>query len=167
MSLYIRAGASAANLVLRVVVRGADLAADAVRMAVPATEQPVWVETEDAVVQSSARTSEPLREVDDGQPASRPVDGSAGRAKTIDDEPELVAEVAEPGAEDGAGAELEVDQPWEGYNDLTAEEAIARIGGADAAELAVIELYERSHKQRRTVLAAVERRSKALANAPS
>jgi hypothetical protein len=150
-----------------VVVRGADLAADAVRMAAPATEQPVWTDSEDAVVQSPEPSPDPLRDVDDGLPAIQPVDESADRAKTIDDEPELVAEVAEPGAEDGASAELEVDEPWDGYDDLAADDVIERIRQADAAELAVVELYERSHKRRRTVLAAAERRGKELANAPS
>ena len=167
LSLYVRAGASAANLVLRVVVRGADLAADAVRMAVPATEQPVWTAPEHGDVRSPGPTPEPRPEVDHQLPATQPVDESADKAKSIDDKPELVAEVAEPGAEDGAGAELEVDEPWEGYDDLVADDVIERIRQADAAELAVVELYERSHKRRRTVLAAAELRGKELANAPS
>ena len=168
LSLYVRAGVGVANFALRVAVRGADLAADAVRMAAPSREQPVWVESEDAVGEPRPEaTPEPPRAVDYDRPAPQPVDGSTARVKTIDDEPELVAEVAEPGAEDGAGAELEVDEPWEGYDKLAADDVIARIRQADVAELAVTELYERSHKQRRTVLAAAERRHKELANAPS
>jgi len=34
----------------------------------------------------------------------------------------LVAEVAEEGAEDGAGAELTVEPPWDGYDRMTAAE---------------------------------------------
>ena len=59
------------------------------------------------------------------------------------------------------------DQPWDGYEDQTADEVVARIGEVDAAVLAVLELYERSHKDRRTVLGAAERRRRELANAPS
>jgi hypothetical protein len=171
LSLYIRAGASVANLALRVVVRGADFAAGAVRQAVPSNEQTVWGEPEAEVVRPSApmpeAAPEPQRDIEYDVATLPPVDQSADKAKTIDDEPELVAEVAEPGAEDGASAELEVDEPWAGYDDLTADDAIERVRQADAAELAVVELYERAHKQRRTVLAAAERRQKELANAPS
>jgi hypothetical protein len=185
ISLYVRAGVSVANLALRVAVRGADLAADAVRMAVPGTEDPVWAEPEPArarppepageptpaprplEVGPPEAIPEPAPEVDGDPSATQPVDESSYRAKTIDDEPELVAEVAEPGAEDGASAEVQVEEPWQGYDDLAADDVIKRIRQADAAVLAVVELYERSHKQRQTVLAAAERRGKELANAPS
>jgi hypothetical protein len=173
-SLYIRAGASVANFALRIAVRGADLAAGAVRIAVPTSEQPVWAEPEASVVESEPAVSQtpeptprPRREVDYELPEAQPAGESGGRAKTIDDEAELVAEVAEPGAEDGASAQIEVDEPWKGYDDLAADDVIERIRLSDAAELAVVELYERSRKRRRTVLAAAERRQRELANAPS
>lgn len=125
-------------------------------------------------------TPQPSRDVDHDSVASPavdetlepreeplPVDEMTDKAKTIDDEPELVAEFADPGAEDGAGATLEVDEPWEGYDALTADEVIGRIGEADAAALAVLALYEQAHKKRRTVLTAAQRRQRELANAPS
>ena len=171
LSLYIRAGVGIANVTLRVAARGVDLASDVVRMAIPSSGEPVRSESEDVFRQPAPPTpqppSEPLQAVDYDSTTLEPIDEVSERAKTIDDEPELVAELAEPGAEEGASAAVEVDEPWGGYDDLTAEEAIARIGGADAAELAVVELYERSHKQRRTVLTAAERRQRELANAPS
>ena len=71
-------------------------------------------------------------------------------------EPELVEEIAEPGAEDGAGASIEIAEPWRGYRGLTADEVIARIDDATAAELAGIELYESTHRNRQTVLAAAQ-----------
>src|SRR5437588_4127883 len=40
----------------------------------------------------------------------------------VSEEPELVEELAEPGAEDGAGAELHIREPWEGYRDMSARE---------------------------------------------
>ncbi|TMM00440.1 MAG: hypothetical protein E6G05_11360 [Actinobacteria bacterium] len=83
-------------------------------------------------------------------------------AKTLDDEPELIEELAEPGAEDGAGAEVEVDEPWEGYAEMNAEAVLARIREAGVAELALVELYERANKRRKTVLAAAERRHKEI-----
>ncbi len=72
-------------------------------------------------------------------------------------EPELVREVAEPGAEGGAGAELYIHEPWEGYRDMSAREIGARLVGASAAELAAVELYERNNRARQTILAAAAR----------
>jgi hypothetical protein len=75
----------------------------------------------------------------------------------VSEEPELVEEIAEPGAEDGAGASIEIAEPWPGYRGLTAAEVIARIDDATPAELAGIELYESVHRNRQTVLAAAQR----------
>jgi hypothetical protein len=79
----------------------------------------------------------------------------------VSEEPELVREEAEPGAEDGAGASVRVQPPWEGYERMAAREVIARLGDASPAELAAVELYERTHRSRQTVLEAAERRLKA------
>ena len=77
-------------------------------------------------------------------------------------EPVLVAEVADPGAEDGPGAAISVDEPWDGYRRMKAAEIVARIDEASREELAVVELYERINRRRATVLAAAERRLKVL-----
>ncbi|MBV9839659.1 MAG: hypothetical protein JO156_16200 [Solirubrobacterales bacterium] len=66
-------------------------------------------------------------------------------------------EDAEPGAEDGAGAQVTVAEPWEGYDDLDAPDLIGRLEGASPAELAAVELYEGGKRRRQTVLSAVER----------
>jgi hypothetical protein len=174
-SLYIRAGVGVANLTLRVAARSAELAADAVRLAIPSTAQPVHGDSEDVFAEAVEPATQPPPEIDYAPAPPEGVDETTAppgqpepasdRAKTIDDEPELVAELAEPGAEEGASAEVEVDEPWDGYDDLSADEVIARIGEADSAAVGVVELYERSHKQRRTVITAVERRQRELANA--
>jgi len=70
----------------------------------------------------------------------------------------LVESFADAGAEDGAGATVEVHEPWEGYADMNAHEVIHRLSGASPEEAAVVELYERQHGTRKTVLAAAERR---------
>ena len=75
----------------------------------------------------------------------------------VSEEPELVEEVAEPGAQDGAGAEVRVEEPWEGYRRMSAKEVIARLGNASAAELTAVGLYENGNQGRQTVLSAVER----------
>jgi hypothetical protein len=75
----------------------------------------------------------------------------------VDEEPVLVAEVAEAGAEDGAGPELHVDPPWDGYERMTAADIRDRLAGATPVEVAAVELYESTHKARRTVLDSAER----------
>jgi hypothetical protein len=72
----------------------------------------------------------------------------------VSEEPVLVAESVESGAEDGAGAELRIDEPWEGYSSMTASEIRTRLRGADAATVAAVKLYEAGHKGRSTVLQA-------------
>jgi hypothetical protein len=72
----------------------------------------------------------------------------------VSEEPTLVAETAEPGAEDGAGAELRVDEPWGGYAKLTAAEVRDRLASASDEELAAVELYESTHRRRRTIIDA-------------
>lgn len=78
----------------------------------------------------------------------------------VSEEPTLVREDAEPGAEEGAGADVTVLEPWEGYARMTASDVIARTSEASAAELAAVRLYESSHRGRQTVLDAVDRRLK-------
>jgi hypothetical protein len=75
----------------------------------------------------------------------------------VDEEPVLVAEAAEEGAEEGAGAELHVEPPWEGYDRMTAADIRDRLAAATATEAAAVELYESSRKNRRSVLEAAER----------
>jgi hypothetical protein len=75
----------------------------------------------------------------------------------VSEEPELVREEAEPGAEDGAGAQVRIEEPWEGYTKLNAQDVVARIAAASQAELAAVTLYESAHQARQSVLSAVER----------
>ncbi len=65
---------------------------------------------------------------------------------------------AEPGAEDGVGAAVHVEEPWKGYRQKTAKEIIARLANASREELAAVELYERAHRGRQTILLAADRR---------
>ncbi len=84
----------------------------------------------------------------------------------VSEEPEIVEEFAEPGAENGAGAEVRIDEPWDGYARMSAKEVISRLSGSDAATLAAVNLYENAHHGRQTVLSAVERQLR-QANRPS
>lgn len=96
-----------------------------------------------------ARSTGPVAEPAPPAPAAAPAH--------VSEEPTLVEAFAEPGAEDGAGAEVRVDQPWDGYERMNAKEIVARLVGADAAELAAVELYEVTGRRRQTILNAVER----------
>jgi WS/DGAT/MGAT family acyltransferase len=78
-------------------------------------------------------------------------------AEHVDTEPELVSESAQPGAEDGAGAEVHVQEPWPRYDTMRAPDVIDRLKAAEDEVVAVVGLYENLHKQRRQVLAATER----------
>jgi hypothetical protein len=78
----------------------------------------------------------------------------------VSEEPTVVEEFAEPGAEDGAGAEVRIDEPWDGYANMSAKEVIGRLGDATPAELVAINLYESANQARQTVLSAVERQLK-------
>jgi len=177
LSLYIRAGTGAVRLALRLTERAVALAGSAVGLAdrdgagggAEPGEVPGVVPRADEAVETPARAQAAPRAhaidaeaVDyEAEPAT-PLDPAEELAKTIDEEAELVEELAEPGAEDGAGAEIDVEEPWEGYGGMNAEAVIARLREASAAELAMVELYERGHRQRKTVLAAAEKRHKEI-----
>jgi hypothetical protein len=96
------------------------------------------------------------------QPPPTPLSPYRDALKTIEDDDEIVAEFAEPGAEDGAGAQLQVAEPWEGYARMNAASILARVDQAGPAELALLELYEQTHKKRQTVLRAAAKRLRAL-----
>ena len=104
---------------------------------------------------------EPVIEAVEERPALEPEEPDH-----LDLEPELVAEFAEPGAEEGAGPEIHVDEPWDGYRKMRVADIRDRVQVADPAELAVVQLYESMNRGRASILDAVERRSKELANLP-
>jgi hypothetical protein len=76
----------------------------------------------------------------------------------VSEEPVLAGSTADPGAEDGASAELEVEPPWPGYRRMKVSEIADRIASADAATLAVLALYERQNADRKGVRSAVDQR---------
>jgi hypothetical protein len=94
------------------------------------------------------------------EPPPRPVQtqtAAPAASAHIDTDDELVEEVAEPGAEDGAGAQVRIAEPWTGYPDLRAADVISRLAAASPEELAAIEPYELSNRKRKTVIAAAQR----------
>ena len=73
---------------------------------------------------------------------------------------------ADPGAEDGVGAAVHIEEPWRGYGHMTANDIITRLTTASREELAAVALYERAHRDRRTVVAAAERELRQATAAP-
>jgi len=54
-------------------------------------------------------------------------------------------------------ATLRGDEPWAGYDEMTADEVVERLRDANDALVAKARDYERAHKNRTTVMRAVER----------
>lgn len=96
------------------------------------------------------------------RPAPPPAPEPPLEEEHVDEGAVLVAEVAEAGAEDGAGAELEIQEPWDGYDEMTADQIADVISDAGRESVAAVELYEAMNKNRSTVLDAAERRLRDL-----
>jgi hypothetical protein len=56
--------------------------------------------------------------------------------------------------EGSVGAEVHVDEPWNGYDEMSAPDVLDRLVGAGEATLAFVRLYERANRNRATVLRA-------------
>jgi hypothetical protein len=52
------------------------------------------------------------------------------------------------------------DELWDAYDEMTAPEIRDRLAAANPVLAAAVNLYETSHKSRRTVIEAAERASK-------
>jgi type IV secretory pathway VirB10-like protein len=78
----------------------------------------------------------------------------AQRRETEDDPPDVVL-TAGPNAE--PGPEIRVAEPWEGYDEMSAAEIARRVREAPTALAGIVELYERQHGRRATVLTAAEK----------
>lgn len=86
-----------------------------------------------------------------------PQEPPAAEPVHVSEEPELVAEVAEQGAEAGAGAEVTLEEPWPGYDTMTAADIVDRLVTEDTAAAAAVSLYEAAGKGRSSVLKATSR----------
>ena len=90
--------------------------------------------------------------------AAEPADATQPAADHVDREAVVVAESADAGAADGAGAQIRIGEPWKGYGSLTAKEVNDRLAAASPESLAVARLYETAHRNRVTVLREIDRR---------
>src|SRR5687767_3617950 len=133
-------------------------AADEAMKAAPPVDEPASTAAAgpSTVTPSAAEAAEPPAEpgvAEVRQPEPPPADASVN----IGEESELVAETAETGAEDGAGAEVAVDEPWPGYDEMTAADIEDRLVTEGPEAAAAVSLYEASRKGRASILEAASR----------
>jgi hypothetical protein len=113
----------------------------------------------------TAAPAEPVVDVETAAPAEPAAEAEPAPAEPVaepepahvSEEPELVAETAEAGAEDGAGAEVAVEEPWPGYDQMRAAEIEDRLVAEGVETAAAVSLYEASRKGRASVLEAASR----------
>ena len=162
LELLLRGGASALKDLLRLLTGGAGDE----RPYVPSAE----ADAEAAAAASARREAERLAAAEAAarRPAARP--GAARQRirptpiRPVEPEPEPapahVSEEAEQvasfGPSDDPGSTIQVQPPWPSYDEHSASEVIKRVRSGDEATRAVVLLYERTHKARRSVIAAAE-----------
>lgn len=108
------------------------------------------------VAPAAAEAGEPPTEPAAAE-APQPEPPPADEPTHVGEESELVAEAAETGAEYGAGAEVAVDEPWPGYDEMTAADIEDRLLTEGPETVAAVSLYEASHKGRASILEAASR----------
>lgn len=97
----------------------------------------------------------PLRDAARGSRA--PAQAARAGNGHIDAEVSLVAESADDGASNGAGAHVHIAPPWERYRRMKAAEITERLTREADAVVSVVLLYEGMNQARKTVIAAAER----------
>jgi hypothetical protein len=89
------------------------------------------------------------------EPAAAP---PAAEPDHVDREATLVRESVDPDAADHVGAQIHIEEPWDGYSDMRAVDIVERLADASPEMLAVVRLYEQANRDRVTVLDAIDRR---------
>ena len=172
LELALRGGAGAVKDILRAVAGGGP---DAERPYTPSPE----ADAEAAAAARARRDAERVAAAEAAarRPGARP---SAARRRTRAERPRPVGEapasgpeaerlgdvpahvsrnatpVASFGPADDPAPALDVQAPWPRYDEHTAAEVVKRLRAGDEATRAVVLLYERGHKGRKSVIAAAE-----------
>lgn len=120
---------------------------------------------EDVVVPTASEPPAPRAEAPVATPEAEPKPKPAQRAKPRRTEPtrgEVARHRQEQRMEEqnaggpGPGPEVEVAEPWAGYDAMTEDQVLERLTGADPAVRAAVRLYESFHGGRRQILIATE-----------
>jgi hypothetical protein len=75
----------------------------------------------------------------------------------VSSEPELVESSGERGAEDSPGPQIQIQEPWSGYERMKVPEIRERLAGASRASAGLVEMYEKANKSRAQVIDAAEK----------
>src|SRR4051812_44786730 len=136
--------------VRRVRERRDDTSSERVPPTAPGPPPPAPARPERPTPVAPAPEPEPLAVVPDPEPlvvVPEPTRGQAAQLRERRREAERT--------EDSPGAQIRVDEPWPGYAAMNAPEIIDRVRAEDdEAVRAIVALYERSHRKRKTVLRA-------------
>jgi len=124
-------------------------AAPAARPAGQTNGGPVHTERETPYHDRAERLREARREAPKAPDAPSPAQLAEVRHRETD---ELVE--SEGGGE--PGAEIHVEEPWEGYRSMKAGEVVKRLRSSDDTTRAMVRLYEQQTKKRKSILAATE-----------
>lgn len=145
-----RVGREAATLT----ARGVGAAAGLIR------GRPEEVERQPREAPPSGPTVEPAPRAAPPPPPPPPAPPSepAPEPAHVDEGATVVAEFAEAGAENGAGAELELSEPWDGYDRMHVDELLPRLSDASSETLAAVLLYEHATRERAAVIDEAESR---------
>ena len=119
----------------------------------PSAEPMLDAEEPSSAPEPPSATWRPVTETHGGEPRSPQLVDPVH----VSEEPELVAEFADPGAEEGVGAQPRIAEPWPGYKGMKAADIVDRMTVATREELAAIELYELAGRNRKSVVAAAQR----------
>jgi len=88
--------------------------------------------------------------------ASGPTKGEVAAMREAEREAEGQEPAATVGPVRGAGPEIHVAAPWEGYDEMALDAVLERLADADETTLAAVRLYESTHENRQAVLLATE-----------
>jgi len=120
--------------------------------------RPPPARSEPGLFDRTSKRDAPPRAADaPARPASPTPPPVPDEVKTLDDEPVLVAEFGEAGAEENAGAQVSVGEPWDGYDRMNVQAVKDRLAEADREVLGAVMLYEGFGKKRSSVAQAAER----------
>src|SRR5215216_2518706 len=151
-----------ARLTVRVVTGGARvlkglLPGDGERERAATGAETAPAATEPTVEEPPTRPEpEPTEAEPPRRPEPEPSEDVEPGPRHVDEGTTLVGEFAESGAEEGAGPEVELAEPWEGYDRMHADEVRARLAEVSTETLAAVTLYERAGGDRASVVEEAE-----------
>lgn len=85
-------------------------------------------------------------------PVATPAAPRDGNLSSADAARQREAEREARATPESSGPELRVEEPWEGYDAMNVADVLGRLKGVNATVLAMVRLYEETHKSRKGIL---------------